>query len=102
MCLLLLLQSLLKEHTELSGRWERVIAKHEADNADLRHKCKEDKKIIEKLNDEVADLKEKDAAKAHQLKTIEEMTADASEKLLKKSFEDIQEFLRKIREVAMP
>ena len=97
-----LLQSLLKAHTELSGRWERVIAKHEADNADLRHKCDESKKTIEKLNGEVADLQEKDAAKARQLKTIEEMTADASEKLLKMSFEDIQECLRKIREVAMP
>lgn len=97
-----LLQSLLRAHTELSCKWERVIAKHEADNAELRHKCDENKKSIDTLNSKVADLQEKDGAKAHQLKTIEEMIADTSERLLKMSFEDIQERLRKIREVAMP
>lgn len=50
----------------------------------------------------MADLQQKDEQKAQQLKDIEEMTANASEKLLKMSYEDIKEFLRKIREVSMP
>ena len=72
------------------------------DNAELRHRNEENTENIEKLNSELAEQRLKDSAKAEQLKAIEQMTAEAAENQSKMSFDDMKEFLKKIRQLSMP
>ena len=81
---------------------EAVIAQLEAANADLRQRNEENRDRLQKLNGEMADLHQKYVAKAEQLKAIEQMTAEASENLLKMSFDDIKEYFRQTRQLSIP
>ena len=81
---------------------EGIIAQQEADNAELRHRNEENTENIEKLTSELAEQRLKDSAKAEQLKAIEQMTAEAAENQSKMSFDDMKEFLKRIRQLSMP
>ena len=104
MCLYnpILLQSLLKQQSELSSKLEGAVAQYKADIADLQDQNEKLAVRNQKLNGELKETQQENDAKAEQLKGIQQKAAEASEKLLKMSFDEIKECLRDIIERSTP
>lgn len=98
----LLLQSLLKQQSELSSKWEGAVAHYKAEIATLQSKIEELSELVQKQKSELDGVRLKDEAKAEQLKHIEEMTVGIPENMSKMTIDDIKDRFRSIHQWSTP
>lgn len=101
MSIFLLLQSIIKEPSEVSSKVGAKVVQLEAEIADLRDKNEKLLMSNQKLKSELAEQRSKVDLKDDQLRKIERMTAETVEKLLKMRFDDIMESVRSVHQISM-